>query len=206
MPTPELHCPLWCWQVCECVQVKAGAHGQVEASGHGGKVGVGKCAQATVGRGMEVKLTHRTIFLTKFVLGSFGHALFNPEGKGGKRAWVGRWGQAAHTLFNPGWVRQARCRQMHMGRWRWACAGGGKQAWAQGGKRIPWKVGVGSLHFQSWTGEGGTGRETRDKVGKEELVWVTSQKGGARVHDPSVLQHETKQPSHRGKRKGPSMV
>ncbi|KAH9955396.1 hypothetical protein BJV74DRAFT_800188 [Russula compacta] len=155
MPTPELHCPLWCWQVCECVQVKVGAHGQVEVSGHGRKVGV------------EVKLTHRTIFLAEFVLGSFGHALFNPEGEGGKRAWVGRWGQAEKT--NVGKVQA-------------------------------------NAHGQVEVGEGGTGRETRDEAGKEELVWVTGQKGGARVHNPSALQHETKQPSHRGKRKGPSMV
>ncbi|KAH9962333.1 hypothetical protein BJV74DRAFT_799775 [Russula compacta] len=94
MPAPELHCPLWCWQVCECVQVKAGAHGQVEASGHGGKVGVGK-----------------TIFLAEFVLGSFGHALFNPEGKGGKWAWVGRWGQAGacRRWQAEAWVGEWEC-------------------------------------------------------------------------------------------------
>ncbi|KAI0004647.1 hypothetical protein BJV74DRAFT_793124 [Russula compacta] len=181
MPAPELHCPLWCWQVCKCVQVKVGAHGQVEASRHGRKVGVGKCTWVTVGR--EVKLMHRTIFLAEFVLGSFGHALFNPEGEGGKGAWVGR--ESKHKRKE-------------------------KNIWKSPHPFQSWMGEVGEVqanaHRQVKAGKGGTGRETRDEVGKEELVWVTSQKGGARAHDPSALQHETKQPSHRGKRKGPSMV
>ncbi|KAH9964094.1 hypothetical protein BJV74DRAFT_799690 [Russula compacta] len=101
MPTPEPHCPLWCWQVCECVQVKVGADGQVE-----------------------------------FILGSFGHALFNPEGKGGKRAWAGRWGQAGvcRRWWAEAWVGEweheygQQRKQMQGGQGAGECAqaGGGR--------------------------------------------------------------------------------
>ncbi|KAH9956834.1 hypothetical protein BJV74DRAFT_800116 [Russula compacta] len=172
MPAPEPHCPLWCWQVCECVQVKAGAHGQVEASGHGRKVGVGKCMWATAGR--EVKLMHRTIFLAEFILGSFGHALFNPEGEGGKRAQAGRWGQAG------------ACR-----RWR-------AEAWVG-------EAGEVEANAHGQVEADPTTEFILGSFGKAH-IFNPGQAREALVHDPSALQHETKQPSHRGKRKGPSMV
>ncbi|KAH9957838.1 hypothetical protein BJV74DRAFT_800055 [Russula compacta] len=84
-------------------QAEVGAYGQEEVKGHSGKVGVGKFAWVTAGRGMGgqgVNTNSREkgmrkkkkegytyapnyIPVAKFILWSFRWTLFNPEGKGG---------------------------------------------------------------------------------------------------------------------------